>query len=60
MTKKEAYKLIKAYERDKDSSGSCDNLCTVLDALEPTPPEGQYTPEEVREMVKNSDLDDDE
>ena len=49
MTKQEAYELIDAYEADPIGSKTCDNLCTVADALDLD--EGQYQPDELREMV---------
>lgn len=50
MTKSEALELIDAYEADPDGTKVCDNLCAVLDAL-PGQPEGEFTADEVREMV---------
>ena len=51
MTKQEAYDLIDVYETDPSGSQTCDNLCTVLDGLPDQPKEGEYTPDEVRNMV---------
>jgi hypothetical protein len=50
MSKAEALELIDAYESDPDGFETCDNLCTVLDGL-PGQPEGEFTADEIREMV---------
>lgn len=49
MTREEAMKLIDAWERDPDGVRTCDNLCTVADALGLS--EGQYSPEELRVYI---------
>jgi len=54
MTQTEAYELLDAYDADPDGSKTCDNLCTVLDAL-PGQPEGEYTSNEIRIMVADLD-----
>lgn len=53
MTKRAAYELIDAYDADPDGVTTCDNLCTVLDAL-PGQPEGEFTSDEIRRMVDES------
>jgi hypothetical protein len=52
MTRYEAMELIADYEADPSGVSTCDNLCTVLDGLPEQPPEGEYTPDEVRQMVR--------
>ena len=52
MTRYEAMELIADYEADPSGASTCDNLCTVLDGLPEQPPEGEYTPDEIRRMVR--------
>lgn len=62
MTRREALELIAAYEADPSGVDTCDNLCTVLDAL-PGQPDGDYSPDEVRELAErelSDDTDDEE
>lgn len=50
MTKRKMLALLDAYEADPDSPQWCDALCVVLDGL-PGQPEGEYTVDEVRQLV---------
>jgi Ca2+-binding EF-hand superfamily protein len=63
MTRQEAIELLDAYDADPDGFLTCDNLCTVADALPGQPTEtlsGEpLTSDALREMV-DADLDDDE
>ena len=56
MMKAELIEAVDAYEEDPDGVQTCDLLCWVLDQL-PGQPEGEYTAEQIREMIDDSDLD---
>ena len=53
MTRQEALELITAYESDPNGVMTCDNLCTVLDGLPEQPEEGEYSPDQIRQMVED-------
>jgi hypothetical protein len=48
--KSELFAMVDRYEADPDGSDTCDLLCQVLDSL-PDQPEGEFTPDEVRELI---------
>jgi hypothetical protein len=54
MTREEAIELLDAYDAAPDAPESCDNLCTVADALPGQPDDRQYTSDDLREMVDSA------
>lgn len=55
MDRAELHALVDAWEADPGGLETCDNLCTVLDAL-PGQPEGEYTADEIRELIDESEV----
>lgn len=56
-TKSELYAMLERYEADTNGFESCDLLCDICDAL-PGQPEGEFSVEQIRQMIEESDLDD--
>lgn len=56
-TRRALYRMVERYEADPSGSRTCDLLCLVLDSL-PGQPEGDFTPDQIREMIAAADLDD--
>lgn len=55
-TKIELRQMVDRYEADPNSEETCDLLCSVCDAL-PGQPDGEYSVDEIRQMIDESELD---
>lgn len=56
MTASDLHRMVDRWEADPDGVLTCDLLCAVLDAL-PGQPEGEFSPDEIRDMIDAADLD---
>jgi hypothetical protein len=54
VTKTDLHEMVDRYCRNLTVE-TCDLLCTVCDAL-PGQPEGEFTVEQIRDMIDESDL----
>lgn len=57
MTKTELKQMVDEYEDAPEGTSTCDLLCEILDEL-PGQPEGEYSADEIREMIEASKLED--